>query len=217
MYVGRIVAVGKTRSGANAALYRVSSRSFPNRSAVERAGKLVIVPRSGHEGDLLRNPYISYTCVCSAGEWAVASNGSQTDAIAEKIAAGVPPRDALASVLLALDYEKDDYATPRIAAVVPRRGEQGWLAIVRRDALIVQAVPLEAGRAQYIATYEADGVRAEQSAPFDAADPSAAARQLLDGSGFRELERPVVAAAALAQPDGSGFALATVDAKADPQ
>ncbi len=211
MYVGRIVAVAKSPAGANAALYRVSSRSFPNRSAAERGGKLVIVPRPGHEADLLRSPYISYTCACSAGDWAVTSNGSQTDAIAEKLAAGIPPRDALAAVLLALDYEKDEYATPRIAAVVPLRGESGWLATVRRDALVVREIRLEPGCARYLATYEADDIRSEQSAPFDASDAAAAARTILDGPGFRELERPVVAAAAFAGPDA--FTLAALDAK----
>ena len=43
MYVGRIVAVGRTRAGANAALYRVSSRSFPNRRIVEAGGHLAVV------------------------------------------------------------------------------------------------------------------------------------------------------------------------------
>ena len=92
MYVGRIVAVGRTRAGANAALYRVSSRSFPNRMAVEVDGRLAIVPRPGHEGDLHKNPYIAYNAVRIAGEFAVATNGSQTDPIAEKISLGVPPR-----------------------------------------------------------------------------------------------------------------------------
>ena len=43
MYVGRIVAVGRTHAGANAALYRVSSRSFPNRMAVEVDGRKATV------------------------------------------------------------------------------------------------------------------------------------------------------------------------------
>ena len=55
MYAGRIVAVGRTPEGANAALYRVSSRSFPNRQAVDLGGKLAIVPREGHEGDVQKN------------------------------------------------------------------------------------------------------------------------------------------------------------------
>lgn len=34
MYLGRIVAIGMTPQGKAAAMYRVSSRSFPNREAV---------------------------------------------------------------------------------------------------------------------------------------------------------------------------------------
>ncbi len=207
MYVGRIVAVGRTRTGANAALYRVSSRSFPNRMAVEVDGRLAIVPRPGHEGDLHKNPYIAYNAVRIAGEFAIATNGSQTDPIAEKIALGVPPRDALAAALLALDYEKDSLNTPRIAGVVPLEGDTGWLAIVRHDALVVKAVPLAPGRAWYIATYDHDDVRDAQHVAFDAADATAAARFAVDGGAFASLERPVTAAAALSA--GRGFRLGT--------
>jgi len=207
MYVGRIVAVGRTRAGANAALYRVSSRSFPNRMAVAVDGRLAIVPRPGHEGDLQKNPYIAYNAVRIAGALAVASNGSQTDPIAEKLAMGVPPRDALVSSLLALDYEKDQLNTPRIAGVVPLEGETGWLGIVRHDALVVKAVPLAPGRAWYIATYAHDDVRESQVLDFDAADATAAARYAVDGGGFAHLENPVTAAAALVT--GRGFSLGT--------
>lgn len=207
MYVGRIVAVARTTRGANAALYRVSSRSFPNRTAVENAGRLAIVPRAGHEGDVQKNPYIAYNCVRIAGDQAVASNGSHTDPIAEKIALGMPVRDALASTLLAMDYEKDDYNTPRIAGVVPLHGDTGWLAIVRHDALVVKEVPLETGRAWYVATYEADDVRETQRLEFGAADADAAARFVVDGGGFADLDKPVTSAAAVAE--GDGFRLAT--------
>jgi IMP cyclohydrolase len=202
MYVGRIAAAGRTRSGANAALYRVSSRSFPNRAAVDLGGRLAIVPRPGHEGDVHKNPYIAYCCLRIAGQWAVATNGSHTDPIAEKIAAGVPPRDALAGCLLALDYERDDYRTPRIAACVPLRGDRAWLAVVRADALVVREVALEAGRAWYLATYEHDDVRDSQIVPLDAADAAAAARCIVEGPGFAQLDKPVASAAALATPRG---------------
>ncbi|MFI5316606.1 MAG: IMP cyclohydrolase [Myxococcota bacterium] len=207
MYVGRIVAVGRTRAGSNAALYRVSSRSFPNRMAVEVEGRLAVVPRPGHEGDLHKNPYIAYNCLRIAGELAVASNGSQTDPIAEKLALGVPPRDALATVLLALDYEKDALQTPRIAGIVPRDGDVGWLAIVRHDALVVKAVSLEPGRAWYVATYEHDDVLEAQCVDFDAADAEACAHFAIDGGRFAELEKPVTSAAALAS--SRGFRLGT--------
>ncbi len=212
MYVGRIVAVGRTRSGRNAALYRVSSRSFPNRRAVENAGRIAVVPRAGHEGDVAKNPYIAYHCLRIARDLAVATNGSHTDPIAEKIAAGTPPRDALAQTLLALDYEKDDHRTPRIAAVVPLAGDTGWLAIVRADALVVKEVPLRAGRASWIATYEANDVRESQSTDFDAADAVAAARFATFGGEFGKLTHPVTSAAALAS--GAAFALATFTVEA---
>ena len=75
MYLGRIVAIGMTRSGKTAAMYRVSSRSFPNREAVEINGQISILPRAGFESDLRKNPYISDNCVRIAGEWAVTSRG----------------------------------------------------------------------------------------------------------------------------------------------
>jgi IMP cyclohydrolase len=208
MYVGRIVAVGRTRAGANAGLYRVSSRSFPNRRAVEIGGRLAIVPREGHESDVHKNPYIAYNCVRIAGDWCVVTNGSHTDPIAEKIQSGVPVRDALAGSLLALDYERDDYRTPRIAGAVPVAGDTAFLAIVRHDALVVRAIPLEAGRAAWIATYEADDVRDAQQTDFDAGDASAAAQAIIDGPGFVDLEKPVTSAAALAS--GAHFELATL-------
>ena len=212
MYVGRIVAVGRTRAGANAALYRVSSRSFPNRRAVGQDGRLAVVPREGHETDLQKSPYIAYNCLRIAGDWAVVSNGSHTDPIAEKIEAGTPVRDALVATLLALDYERDDYSTPRVAAAVPLVGDEAWLAIVRPDALMVRATELVAGRAAYVATYEADDVRESQTVDFDAADADEAARFVVDGGEFGKLTHPVTSAAALAtgKGRGAGFALATL-------
>jgi IMP cyclohydrolase len=207
MYVGRIVAVGRTTGGANAALYRVSSRSFPSRTCVDLGGKLAIVPREGHEGDVHKNPYIAYNCLRVAGAWAIATNGSQTDPIAEKVEAGMPVRDAFAAALLTLDYEKDDYSTPRIAAAVPLEGDTGWLGIVRHDALVVKAIPLVAGRAAWLATYEADDVSEAQVCDFDAADAVAAARSAVDGPGFRDLVNPVTSGAALAS--GRHFELGT--------
>jgi IMP cyclohydrolase len=207
MYVGRIVAVGKNRNGDNAVIYRVSSRSFPNRQAIDINGTLAIVPRPGFEGDLSKNPYIAYNCLRLAGSWAIATNGSHTDPIAEKVSMGVPVREAMALSLLALDYEKDDLDTPRIAAAVPHRGDVGWLAIVRKDALIVRAVPLKIGEAIYVATYEANDVRESQSTAFDASTALAAARFAVGGGGFAELEKPVTSAAALANE--AGFALGT--------
>ena len=207
MYVGRIVAIGKTRTGANGALYRVSSRSYPNRRVMATAHGLVVIPRPGHEADAIHNPYVAYTAVRLAGGFAVAANGSHTDPITEKIAAGTSPRDALAATLLALDYEHDDLSTPRVAGVVPLGGDVGWLGIVRKDALVVKEVPLQQGRAWYVATYQADDIRLEQTTTFDARDAVEAARFALEGGIFASLEHPVASGAALSS--GASFTLGT--------
>lgn len=205
MYVGRIVAAGRTRNGYNAVAYRVSSRSFPNRMAVDREGTMAIVPRPGFESDLQQSPYISYNALRLAGDWAIATNGSHTDPITEKVNAGLPVRDAMALTLLAMDYEHDAYDTPRIAAAVPLRGDTGWMAIVRRDGLVVREVPLEDGVARYVATYETNDVRDDQSSDFDASTAAEAALFTVTGGAFADFEKPVTSVAALA--NDAGFAL----------
>ncbi len=197
-YLGRMVAVGRTPAGYNAALYRVSSRSFPNRQIVELAGGLAVVPRKGCENDVFRNPYIAYNCVRLVGDRAVLTNGSHTDPIAEKLEAGAAPKDALALAMLALDYEKDSLKTPRIAALVDTKSPTAWLAVVRHDALVVKEVALQAGAVTYVATYEANDIGAGQVVAITAAGPDDLARAACEGPGFVEFEHPVTAAAVVA-------------------
>ena len=59
MYLGRIVAAGMTAKGNVVAAYRVSSRSFPNRTASLTGETISIIPRKGFESDLAKNPYIA--------------------------------------------------------------------------------------------------------------------------------------------------------------
>lgn len=209
MYIGRIVTVAMTKDGRLCGAYRVSSRSFPNRTAVPSKGKVSIVPKPGHETDVQKNPYIAYNCVrvvCD-NEVAVVTNGAQTDPIAEKMSFGMPARDALTLSLLALDFEKDDYNTPRIAAVVDKRaGGQAWLGIVREDGLEVRRMPVEAGRFFYVATYEENSVRIEQGGEFEAAGAEDACDFVLGKGVFAERTNPVTAVAALATETGFGMA-----------
>ncbi|MFB6069033.1 MAG: IMP cyclohydrolase [Halobacterium sp.] len=164
MYVGRFVVVGP---GIGA--YRVSSRSFPNREIVERGDALTVVPTAdAAETD---NPYVSYNCVRPGGDATVVGNGSHVDPIAEKLDLGYPPRDALVSGLFAMDFEKDDYDTPRIAGVVA--DETAYVGIVRRDALLVR----EVSEPTIVATYETD---APEAYDFDVASAEEAARAVYD-------------------------------------
>lgn len=208
MYVGRIVAIGRNRAGQATAMYRVSSRSFPNRQAVILDKGVAIIPKPGFENDINRNPYIAYNCLRLAGGMAIVSNGSHTDPITEKIAAGLPPRDALASVMLAMDYEHDSLDTPRITGIVSADGSRGWLAIVRKDALLVREFSLMPGEAYYVCTYEKNEPGAAQKdAPFDVTSADAACSYILQRGTFADFERPVSAAAAVADAQGA-FSLA---------
>ena len=181
MYVGRLLVV---TPGAGA--YRVSSRSFPNRRIVDRGDTLTVAPTA--DAAPTDNPYVSYNCLRVVGgddrgaPTAVVGNGSHVDPVAEKLEMGYPARDALATPLLALDYEKDDYDTPRIAGVVG--AETAWVGTVRRDALLVRRVT----EPTLVATYERD---APEAFSFDAdADPAAVARAAYD----LDFEHPVCAA-----------------------
>ena len=209
MYVGRIVAVGCTRNGKGAALYRVSSRSFPNREAKVLANAIAIVPKPGYENDIQKNPYIAYDCFRMARGFAVVSNGSQTDPVAEKIESGMAPRDALAYVMLSMDYEHDSLDTPRITGVVSPAGRTGWLAIVRKDALLVKEFAMEPGQAFYVCTYERNepGI-AQIDTSFDAVSADDCCDFILGKGVFADFERPVSAVCALANADGS-FSTAT--------
>ena len=211
MYIGRIAAVGRTSEGNNAAMYRVSSRSFPNRRIVRSGDQLAVIPREGCEADLAKNPYISYNCLRLAGDWAVATNGSQTDPIAEKIASGMPVRDAIALGLLALDFEHDSLDTPRIVAVAHKSDPVGFLGIVRRDALLVREMALKNGEAFYLSTYEknrpCDQNREEC---FIALTADEATQFVIDAGVFAEFTNPVTACAAVAADGGFQLGFKTV-------
>ena len=118
MYTGRILSIGMNSDGKPYVAYRVSSRSFPNRQCLTFDNRAAIVPKEGFEKDIFENTYITYNCIRIVRNQAIVSNGSHTDVIADKIHVGMNIKDAIAYSLLTMDYEKDDYHTPRIAGVV---------------------------------------------------------------------------------------------------
>ena len=211
MYIGRIVAVGMTKEGQSAAMYRVSSRSFPNREAVLNGEAVSIRPRAGFESDLMKSPYITYNCIRMAGRYAVVSNGSHTDPIAEKIAMGTSPRDAIALGLLAMDYEKDSYNTPRIVAVACLDGKIGFLGIIRHDALLVSEINLIPGQVWYLSTYEKNNISDQNTdSGFKSLNAEEACGHVIRGGVFAGFELPVTAAAAVSAGNKFQLAVETV-------
>jgi IMP cyclohydrolase len=185
MYVGRIVAVGRT-GGKSWAGYRVSSRSFPNRRAEVRATNITVSPIDPM--DLAKNPYIAYNCIRTSGDVAVVANGTQADMIMEKIEDGLGPLDAVALSLVAYGYERDALNTPRLAGVV--RDGRAWLGIAMKSEFRIKEFILRNGDALMVATYEKTGF---ENAALSGENASEVARAIFDLS----FDRPVCSAAAV--------------------
>lgn len=211
MYIGRIVSIGMTKSGNAVAMYRVSSRSFPNRQAVVNGNNVAVMPRPGFESDLQKNPYITYNCARFAGNYAIVTNGSQTDPITEKIASGMSVRDAITLSLLALDYEHDSLDTPRIVAVIDKTQAIGYLGIIRKDAVLVREFKLKAGVAYYLSTYEKNRpCDCNIDENFDSQTADDVAQYVVDGGVFAGFENPVTSCGVMVNGDKFDFAVKTI-------
>ncbi len=200
MYLGRILSVGNNDNGSYVA-YRVSSRSFPNRMAKSFEDRVAIIPKEGYEKDVFVNPYIAYNCIKIVDDIAVVSNGSHTDVIADKISVGMNIRDAIALSLMTMDYEKDDFNTPRIAGAVTKSGE-AYIGIVTHENLIVEKVP--EGESSYISTYEQIK---PNKVEFEASNSQEAAEFIMNKGKFEEFTYPVTSAAAFL---GNGWEMSSI-------
>jgi len=189
MYVGRIVAIGKSNGNAFGG-YRVSSRSFPNRITKEVPEGISVYPIDPK--DMEKNPYIAYNCLRISKNGVVVTNGSHTDPIFEKLEKGISPKEALKTVLEEMGYEKDHLNTPRIAGIIT--GNKGYLGIVRDDGCDVEGFDLEDGKCRIITTYELNKFNAD-IANIDVKTADEAAEFVINGGFFAELELPVCATA----------------------
>lgn len=197
MYLGRIVSVGNTEKGKLYIAYRVSSRSFPNRMAKTFDDKASIIPKEGYEKDIFENAYIAYNCVKIVDDIAIVSNGSHTDVIADKITLGMNIKDAMALSLIAMDYEKDDYNTPRVAGVVKgnpnKEGEiEAYIGIVSDSKILVEKI--EQYKASYISTYECD---TPKNVKFRGKTPEDSCQFIIDQGEFANFTNPVSSVAAI--------------------
>lgn len=210
MYVGRIVSAGLTNSNRLCLMYRVSSRSFPNRVIKDIKGALAVIPSHGSETDIYQNPYISYNCLRHNSEFAVVGNGTHTDPIFEKLESGMSIRDSLTSVLFGMDYEHDDYSTPRIAAAVCKSSKSLALGIIRKDGIEIEVFNLKPGEYRFVSTYETNKILTEFGGiDLNAQNPKDAAQFIINGGKFFEFEKPVSSAAAV--EDVTGFEISYIN------
>lgn len=189
MYLGRIISIGSSKDGVYAS-YRVSSRSFPNRKSVVNNQKVAIIPTQGSEDDIYKNPYISYNCIDIIDDICVVTNGSHTDIIAGKIREGMNMKDAVALSLLTMDYEKDDYNTPRIGGAINTKGE-GYIGIVTHEGIEVKKVNPD--ESFYVSTYEHNTPR---EVDYTATNAKEATEFIFNGGIFSEFTHPVTSCAA---------------------
>ena len=189
MYLGRIISIGSSKDGVYAS-YRVSSRSFPNRKSVVNNQKVAIIPTQGSEDDIYKNPYISYNCIDIIDDICVVTNGSHTDIIAGKIREGMNMKDAVALSLLTMDYEKDDYNTPRIGGAINTKSE-GYIGIVTHEGIEVKKV--NPGESFYVSTYEHNTPR---EVDYTATNAKEATEFIFNGGIFSEFTHPVTSCAA---------------------
>ncbi|MGO4670827.1 IMP cyclohydrolase [Bosea sp. 2RAB26] len=202
-YVGRIIAVGRTPLGDLVSAYRVSSRSFPNRDA-ERSGNAIrIVPRANSADAASESPYIAYESLLWTERYVVASNGTQTRPIFERLRAGHTVRDALIGVLSGLDREFDAHDTPRICSVLDLANDTAYLGSITAEALSVTPVHIAPGQATYITTYGSPLAAADRVDPhFTARTAEDACQHVVGGSIFAHLDSPVCSAALHAGKSG---------------
>ncbi len=195
-YTGRIISIGMNTDGKPYVAYRVSSRSFPNRQCLTFDNRAAIVPKEGFEKDVFENTYITYNCIRIVNGIAIVSNGSHTDVIADKISLGMNIKDAIAYSLLTMDYEKDDYHTPRIAGVVTSTNNkddyQCYIGIANDEKLLVDKVPY--GEAAFISTY---GSQDYDKVEFEAKNSKEAAQYIFDQGVFANYKKPVTSGAAV--------------------
>ena len=203
MYVGRIVAAGRTRDGKMTLLYRVSSRSFPDRRIVIGEDAAAVVRSEGV--DAARSEYVYYNCYRRVGQACVVTNGSHTDLIAERLRQGLSPTDAVLQVLSFLGYERDDLSTPRIAvAFDPARStSEVVFGIAGKDHFGVWTQRIAEGKVACISTY---GATSELGGALEGGLSSSAAVDLapeLMGQGlFAGFSHPICSLAVVLSPDG---------------
>jgi IMP cyclohydrolase len=89
-----------------------------------------------------------------------------------------------------MDYEKDDYNTPRIAAAIKsntnKDSYEGYIGIVTDKKILVKEI--EYGKAMFISTYEC---QSPEDVEFSAKDSKSAAKLILNEGEFKKFTNPV--------------------------
>jgi IMP cyclohydrolase len=165
-YPGRGVLVAMSRTGLCCGYFLTGrSAASKERTLHEHGGRLIVAPATATGHDPLRH----YVAARSDGGRLVYGNGEQVSVIADRLAEGQSPADALNRI----SYEPDPpIFTPRISVVVTADGI--WFGAARRserdrdaaNVLVLAVSELGVGDAVLITTYRSDGVTIATGDPF---------------------------------------------------
>jgi len=194
--VGRLLIVGAPKSGGVLAAYRLSSRSFPHRKIEIIRNSAKVMPISGCEEDLRKNPHTTYTCLRIIDESSIlVANGEHLDPICARIESGTPAHQAIVRVLAETGPEQDIYKTPRIAGFASQT--TSILGIITEKGLAVKSFPTKAGTGYYVATYEKTDPAKNLIKNLDAKSAADAAKQIHKGPDFKHFTNEISTVAAL--------------------
>jgi IMP cyclohydrolase len=193
MYLGRTLAIAKSINNEIYLFYRINSRSFQQRKVKSGDGVLSIIP-SEFSPALYENPYVTYNCCRFNETICVLGNGSQVDPIFNKIQTGSKIRDAIALVLLGMDYEFDDYNTSRIVVVFDKTTSDGYLGVIREDGLEIKKINIDKSQVKTISTYQQNSISDDNGWDgFDSLNIDSACDYVFNGGNFSQHEFPVLA------------------------
>lgn len=170
-YPGRGVLWARTGDGTPVGAYFLTGRTAASRSrTLHRTGaegELTVAPVAGDADDALRH----YVAVRPSGRWIVYGNGEQVATVADRLAAGRLPAQALDD----LDYEPDPpIFTPRLTVVAETNGSAAWFGAARHspgprtatDRMTLRVGELAPGEAILLTTYHSDAQTVTTGPPF---------------------------------------------------
>ncbi|UWE07611.1 IMP cyclohydrolase [Actinacidiphila bryophytorum] len=203
-YPGRGVVWARTLDGRLAAGYFLTGRTAASQGRCLRLhGDELVVAALGEPG---HDPLRHYTAARQRGDRLVYGNGEQVAQVADRLAAGATPTEALGG----LAYEPDPPVfTPRITVVADLRDGAAWFGAARRprgtrtgaDVMTLALAELAPGDALLMTTYRSDGRTPATAEPYVEARTAATDRHELLTTLWSALPTDLRVAATTFEPD----------------
>ncbi|NWG09977.1 MAG: hypothetical protein HXX80_06730 [Nitrososphaerales archaeon] len=178
VYLGRVVAIGRTKEGRPCCAYAVSgrSRSSRMRRAILHHKRVAIEPLIGvQEGQGDQASLIFYDCITynDYPPLIVIGNGNQVNSIFDLFSSEESSVKNMREILKELGPEPDSYHTPRIAGAIWKPSKDSpWrycVGMITSEDFDVKIITIPKNRLVYLSTYTGDEL--EPKAPkFDSID-----------------------------------------------